>query len=399
MKLKFLVLAFVSVLSLQAQTAKKKAAGKPKSVAATKTVAKADDGIFANIDTPKGTITLQLLYKKTPVTVANFISLAEGTNTAVSDAYKGKHFYDGLKFHRVIADFMIQGGDPNGNGSGGPGYAFKDETTPDDKFDRAGILAMANAGPATNGSQFFITHKDTPWLNGKHTIFGYVTAGQDVVNKIQQDDPINKVTIVRKGADAKAFDAAKVFSDYFAGKAEDDKKMEAIKAEARKQQEAMAAEKKKEYLAKYGDVVKKKSVELAGLKSGAATTPSGLAYKFITKGKGAKPADGAQVFINYAGYLEDGTLFDTSMPDVAKAFGTYDENRDKQGGYKPFPFNYGNKQGLIAGFTEALGLMNIGDKILAFIPANLGYGERGAGNVIPPNSNIIFEIELLDKQP
>jgi FKBP-type peptidyl-prolyl cis-trans isomerase len=219
------------------------------------------------------------------------------------------------------------------------------------------------------------------------------------VNKIQQDDAINKITIVRKGAEAKAFDAAKIFTDYFAGKAEDDKKMEAIKAEARKQQEALAAEKKKEYLAKYGDVIKKKSVELAGLKNGATITPSGLAYKFISKGSGSKPADGAQVFINYAGYLEDGTLFDTSMPDVAKAMGTYDENRDKAGGYKPFPFNYGNKQGLIPGFTEALGLMNIGDKLLAFIPANLGYGERGAGNVIPPNSNIIFEIELLDKQP
>ena len=151
-------------------------------------------GVFANIETTKGVILLQLEYVKTPITVANFVSLAEGNNSAVKAELKGKPFYDGLKFHRVIADFMIQGGDPAGNGSGGPGYAFKDEFT-GAKFDRAGILAMANSGPKTNGSQFFITHKATPWLsdNGdKHTIFGYVTSGQDVVNAIAQDDLIIK---------------------------------------------------------------------------------------------------------------------------------------------------------------------------------------------------------------
>jgi cyclophilin family peptidyl-prolyl cis-trans isomerase len=156
-----------------------------------------NEGIFAELETTKGKILIKLEYQKTPITVANFIALAEGTNTQVADKYKGKKFYDGLKFHRVIKDFMIQGGDPDGNGQGGPGYAFKDEIT-DAKFDKAGILAMANSGPKTNGSQFFITHKDTPWLTGKHTIFGYVVTGQEVVNAIAQDDVINKVTITKK---------------------------------------------------------------------------------------------------------------------------------------------------------------------------------------------------------
>ncbi|RZJ30209.1 MAG: peptidylprolyl isomerase, partial [Flavobacterium sp.] len=346
-----------------------------------------------------GKINIELLYKKTPITVANFISLAEGTNSAVAAQYKGKRFFDGLKFHRVIADFMIQGGDPLGNGSGDPGYKFKDETTPDDKFDRPGILAMANSGPATNGSQFFITHKETTWLNGRHTIFGYVTSGQDVVNAIAQDDVMNKVTIVRKGDEAKKFDAAKIFTEYYSHKAEEDAQMEKIKEAARKQQAEMEAQKKKEYTEKYGSVMKDKAAYLAGVHATATKLPSGLEYKIVKKGTGKKPADGSPVFIHYAGYLEDGSLFDSSYSDVNKTYGKYDENRDKANGYSPLPFTAGKKDGLIPGFVEALEQMNIGDKIVAFIPSKLGYGERGAGNVIPPNTNIIFEIELLDAVP
>lgn len=384
-----------------AQTAKKSTAVKPKTAATTKTAAADGNGIFAVLETAKGKITAELLYKKAPITVANFIALAEGTNVAVSPQYKGKHFFDGLKFHRVIADFMIQGGDPLGNGSGDPGYKFKDETSPDDKFDRPGVLAMANSGAATstNGSQFFITHKDTPWLNGKHTIFGYVTSGQDVVNAIAQDDVINKVTIVRKGAEAKKFDATKIFADYYSHKAEEDAQMEKIKESARRQQAELEAQKKKEYNEKYAPVIKEKAAYLADVRKTATKTPSGLEYKIVKKGSGTKPAAGSPVFIHYAGYLEDGSLFDSSYADVSKAYGKYDENRDKANGYNPFPFTAGKKDGLIPGFIEAIEQMNIGDKIVAFIPSKLGYGERGAGNVIPPNTNIIFEIELLDAVP
>lgn len=397
MKLKVIVLLLLGMTTAYSQTVKKKTVTTHKKTTVT-TPAKAAEGIYAELETVKGKITLQLDYKKTPITVANFIALAEGTNTAVNQQYKGKPFFNGLKFHRVIQDFMIQGGDPLGNGSGDPGYKFKDEIT-DAKFDKGGILAMANAGPGTNGSQFFITHKDTPWLNGKHTIFGYVTSGMDVVNKIAQDDVINKVTIVRKGGDAKKFDAAKTFTDYYAGKAEEDQKMAAIQAEARKQQMAAEAEGKKVYTEKYAPVMKDKAAYLAGVRAGATKTESGLEYKIISKGNGKKPADGTPIYVHYAGFLEDGSLFDSSYAEVNKTFGKYDENRASQNGYQPFPFTAGKKDGLIPGFIEALNQMNIGDKLVAFIPSKLGYGERGAGNVIPPNANIIFEIELLDAMP
>ncbi len=369
MKLKVITLLFMGIAAMHAQTDKK--------------TQPADEGVFAEMETSKGKIVLQLEYEKTPVTVANFVSLAEGTNTYVTNDRKGKPFFDGLKFHRVIADFMIQGGDPLGNGSGDPGYKFKDEIT-DLKHNSGGILSMANSGPATNGSQFFITHKATPWLDGKHTVFGHVVTGMDAVNKIAQDDVINKVTIVRKGNAAKKFDAAKTFSDYMASKAEEDKKQAAIAAEQRaKQAQASAA----------------KAVYLNDIKAKSTKTPSGLQYMIIEKGNGAKPAPGATMYVHYAGFLENGTLFDSSIEEVAKEFGKWDRNRSAQQGYQPFPFTAGKKDGLIAGFIEALEQMKFGDKLVAFIPSNLGYGAQGAGNVIPPNSNIIFEIQIFDAPP
>ena len=395
MKLKLIVLLVLGMTTAFSQTTRKKTTTKTTKTAVAKMPAA--EGIFATFETTKGNITCELAYKSTPITVANFISLAEGTNPIIGQQYKGKPFYDGLKFHRVIKDFMIQGGDPAGNGSGGPGYAFKDEIT-DAIFDKAGILAMANAGPGTNGSQFFTTHKDTPWLNGKHTIFGHVTKGQDVVNAIAQDDVINRVVITRVGASAKAFDAPKTFADYYAGKAEDDKKAAEAKALARKQQDELAAKEKAEYKAKYAKVMADKVASLNAIRKTATKTPSGLEYKIVSKGTGQKPAEGSTVYINYAGYLEDGSLFDSSYEEVNKTYGKFDENRASQNGYKPFPFTAGKKDGLIPGFLEAIQAMGIGDKLVAFIPSKLGYGERGAGDVIPPNSNIIFEIELLDKQ-
>ncbi len=402
MKIKVIVLLFLGMMNIYGQKAKKPVVSKkPTSATATKAATQGqDDGIYAEFETAKGKIVVRLEYQKTPITVANFVSLAEGKNTFLTDEkLKGKPFYDGLKFHRVIKDFMIQGGDPAGNGSGGCGYSFKDEIVPEFKFDKAGILAMANSGPATNSSQFFITHKDTPWLNGKHTIFGYVVSGQDVVNAVAQDDLINKVTIVRKGAEAKKFDAVKVFTDYYGNKGEDDKKLAATQEEARAKQAAEAAEAKRIYDEKYAPVKADKVKYLDGIKATTTKSDTGLAYKVIKQGTGKKPADGSTFYIHYAGYLEDGSLFDSSYEEVAKAYGKYDANRATQNGYNPFPFQAGKKDGLIPGFLEGIGNLSFGDKAVIFIPSKLGYGERGAGGVIPPNANIIFEVELFEALP
>ncbi|MDQ6469268.1 peptidylprolyl isomerase [Flavobacterium sp. LHD-80] len=384
MKFKFLLLFCLAVVNLQAQT--KKPAAKPKATSAKTIPAKTasaakpavptdpNDGIFATISTSKGDIVVSLEYVKAPVTVANFISLAEGTNPNVKvERLKGKPFYDGLKFHRVINDFMIQGGDPDGNGSGGPGYSFKDEFTEELKFDKGGILAMANSGPATNGSQFFITHKDTPWLNGKHTIFGHVVSGMDNVNKIVQDDIMNKITITCKGAAAKKFDAVKVLAD-------DVKKDAAKKDEAKK-------------------VIATKAAYFAATKAKATTTASGLKYVITQKGTGVKGAEGSTIYFHYAGYFEDGNLFDSSIANVAKEYGKYDAGRDAGGGYQAFPFTVGKKEGMIPGFIEALDMMTDGEKAIFFLPSNLAYGEKGAGGVIPPNATLIFEIETYKNKP
>jgi peptidyl-prolyl cis-trans isomerase A (cyclophilin A) len=385
-------------LTVQAQTVKKTVITK-KPVAKTTKIAKPAivvEGFFANFTTTKGTIVVQLEYKKTPVTVANFISLIEGKNTFVTnETLKGKPFYDGLKFHRVIADFMIQGGDPSGNGSGGPGYAFKDEFT-DLKFEKGGILAMANSGPGTNGSQFFITHKDTPWLNGKHTIFGHVTKGMEIVNLIKQDDVILKVTLTRIGTLAKQFNAPKVFSDYYSNKGEDEKKQALLEAEKNKKKIEAEAEAKRVYEEKYASVIAAKNAYLTTTKTTSITTPSGLVYKITEKGTGVKPADGTTFNFNYAGYFDDGTLFDSNYPEVCKAYGKYDANRDAQGGYRSFPFEAGKKEGMIPGFIEGLSYLTYGDKALLFIPSKLAYGEAGAGGVIPPNTALVFEIEMIE---
>ena len=394
MKFKVLFLLFFGITtSIYSQKTKKVVGTKKPLVAVQKLNPTANEGIFAEFETTKGKIVVVLEYKKTPITVANFVSLIEGTNTFVTDEkQKGKPFYNGLKFHRVIKDFMIQGGDPAGNGSGGCGYSFKDEFVADLKHDKGGILSMANSGPATNSSQFFITHKDTPWLDGKHTVFGHVVKGMDVVNAIVQDDVMLKVTVSRVGAEAKKFNAPKVFSDYYANKGADDAKQNAAQSEAQ-------AAAKKIYDEKYGPVKAAKVAELATIRATATKSETGLEYKIIKKGAGVKPADGANVYIHYAGYLEDGTLFDSSYEEVNKVCGKFDQNRASQNGYQPFPFQYGKKDGLIPGFIEGLNAMSFGDKAVVFIPSKLGYGERGAGNVIPPNANIIFEIELLEAMP
>lgn len=409
MKLKLLCFLLIGYLNAQAQTTKKTIPTKktltiktvsPKKATVVNTKPTQNEGIYAVINTTKGAIEIELEYIKTPITVANFITLAEGKNNFVADEkLKGKPFYDGLKFHRVINDFMIQGGDPEGNGTGGPGYAFKDEFLPELKFDKGGLLAMANSGQRTNGSQFFITHKDTPWLDGKHTIFGHVTNGMDVVNKIVQDDVISKITIKRIGATANKFDAPKIFSDYFQNKVEDDKKQAVIDEENRKKEEIKKEEEKKAYLEKYAPEIKAKKSYFESLKPTSSTTPSGLIYKVVQKGTNEKPLAGSTLYFHYAGYLEDGTIFDTSYEEVSKAFGIYNPNRAAQNGYQPFPFEVGKKDGLIPGFMEAMDLLNYGEKIVAFIPSKLAYGENGAGDVIPPNATLVFEIETFKDKP
>ncbi len=337
------------------------------------------DGMYAEIETNKGKIVLQLEYQKTPLTVANFVALAEGKQEFVSPEYKGKPFYDGLKWHRVIASFMIQGGDPKGDGSGGPGYKFPDEIT-DLKHDKPGILSMANAGKGTNGSQFFITHVPTPHLDGLHTVFGHVVEGMDVVNAIVQNDQIKTVKIIRIGAAAKKFDAPKVFKDYY----------EKIAAEQKKANEAIAKTKAD------------KVAYFADIKKNAKKTNSGLQYMIVKKGTGKKPVDGSQVFLGYSGFLDNGTayLFDSSDVTVAKAFGNYIPQKDAANAYSPIPFTAGTKTGMIPGFIEGIEQMSLGDKAIIFIPGHLGYGERGNPRAgIGPNADLIFELEMTETPP
>ena len=159
------------------------------------------DGLYAEFNTSKGEILCMLEFEKVPLTICNFVGLAEGT----LDATNGKKFYDGLTFHRVIPDFMIQGGCPQGTGTGGPGYQFRDEIDSSLTHSGPGMMTMANSGPGTNGSQFFITHKETSWLDGKHAVFGHVVKGQDIVDAIEGEDKLISITIIRSGEKATAF--------------------------------------------------------------------------------------------------------------------------------------------------------------------------------------------------
>ena len=302
-----------------------------------------DSGLYAKISTKKGSIIIKLEMEKAPITVANFVSLSEGENPMVNEEYKSKKFYNGLKFHRVIPDFMIQGGDPLGLGSGSPGYSFDDEFS-DLTHNGPGILSMANSGPATNGSQFFITHKATPWLDGKHTVFGQVVEGQKIVDSIEKNDIINEIKIIRKGSEADNFNAPVLFVEYFEGRE------------------------------------KSKIDAFTSLIEGMKKTESGLYYKITKEGSGSFPQTGSKVSVHYEGKLADGRVFDSSF------------QRDD-----PISFSVGIGQ-VIKGWDEGIMLLNKGASARLVIPSNLGYGARGAGGVIPPNSTLIFDVELLDIQ-
>jgi cyclophilin family peptidyl-prolyl cis-trans isomerase len=344
------------------------------------------DGLYAELETSKGDILLRLDYEKAPITVANFVTLAEGNNPFVREEYKGKPLFDAITFHRVIKDFMIQTGDPLGNGAGDAGYSFKDEIS-DLRHDKPGVLSMANSGPNTNSCQFFITHVPTPWLDYKHTVFGHIVDSTNIkeVNAIMQGDYLNKVTIIRKGEAAKKFNAVKVFTDYFKVETEN-KAKEKIYEEANK----------KLYAKKFEKIITEKLAYFEDIKSNATKLPSGVRYKIIENVNGPKQKDGAEIFMRYSGFLEDGTLFDTSEEAIAKKFGKYDARRAQQIGYQPLPYTVGTNQ-MIPGFAEGIKKLHIGDKAVIFIPSKMAYGEQGAGNVIPPNADLIFEVQLIEK--
>lgn len=338
------------------------------------------DGLYADIATTKGDILVELYYKTVPNTTANFVALAEGTNEYVAEKFKGKPFYDGLTFHRVVPNFMIQGGDPRGNGTGGPGYKFDNEHPKNEDgsemyvYDKAGVLAMANSGRDANGSQFFITHNEYPSLNGGYTIFGQLVKGQNVVDSIAVGDKMNKIEIIRVGKEAKQFDASKVFSAYFASIEK-------------------AAKEKQERIAKLREDFKTKATKL---KAKAKTLDSGLQMYITKEGSGIKPKRSSSIRISCAGYFTDGNLFYTNNKDVASAYGKFDAKQDARGGYNPFTSVYDETAGLVPGFREGVLNMNYGDKAMLFIPSHLGYGSQQNGP-IPPNSDLIFEVELVDE--
>ncbi len=305
------------------------------------------EGIYAHFNTSKGAIVAELYFKQTPLTVANFVGLAEG---AIKNDHKeeGEAYYDGLKFHRVINDFMIQGGDPLGSGVGGPGYQFPDEIRSELKHSVPGILSMANAGPGTNGSQFFITHVATPWLDGKHTVFGKVIEGQGIVDQIQQNDIIESLEIVRIGSEAQEFDAAKVF---------------------------------KEQMSRLDEIEEENSrasmEEINKLTEGFSETDSGLRVKIKSEGEGELVRSGDRVSIHYKGMLADGQVFDDS------------EQRGQ-----PIQFKVGEGR-IIPGWEEGVQHMKNGTEATLVIPPKLAYGSSGAGGVIPPDAWLIFDMKVV----
>ncbi|GAA3733879.1 MULTISPECIES: peptidylprolyl isomerase [Flavobacterium] len=307
-----------------------------------------ENGIYAKFNTSKGSILVKLTHDLTPGTVGNFVALAEG-NMENKVKPQGQKFYDGLTFHRVIADFMIQGGCPKGTGTGDPGYKFDDEFHPTLKHDRPGVLSMANSGPGSNGSQFFITHVPTPWLDGKHSVFGYVVEGQDIVDAVAQGDNLESVEIIRVGDEAQKWNAIEAFIGLKGARL---KREAALKAESEAKMEQLAA--------------------------GFDKTESGLRYKMIQKGEGKRAEAGKTVSVHYEGSLENGKVFDSSYPRK-----------------KPIEFKLGIGQ-VIEGWDEGIALLQVGDKARFVIPSDLAYGPSGAGGVIPPNATLIFDVELMD---
>ncbi len=312
---------------------------------------KLPDGLYAELDTSKGTVIFSLAYREAPLTVANFVGLAEGTIAPSKET--GKRFYDGLVFHRVIPGFIVQSGDPTGTGSGGPGYTIPDEIVPAFKHDAPGVVAMANKGPNTNGSQFYITTGPAPWLDGHYSIFGHVVRGMDVVERIQKGDRIERVRILRVGADAEAYRVDQAAFDKLLADANERVREE----EARKASDELA--------------------EVEKRWPRATALADGLRYVVEKRGVGARtPKPGSEVTVTYTGTLLDGTKFDSSAESG-----------------EPLTFVVGQA---IEGMNEAVVLMKRGEECLVIVPPELGYGERGYPGRIPPDSYLLLDIELVD---
>lgn len=378
-----------------------------------------EDGLYAEFITTKDTMVAKLYFEKAPVTVANFVALAEGKHPLAKEDYKEKKYYNGTTFHRVIDNFMIQGGDPTGTGSGDPGFKFEDEFDPELKHTKKGILSMANSGPNTNGSQFFIIEKPTQFLDAYqsdgtlkkcgrfpggscHAVFGELVKGFDVLDTISnvkvvnpkernhkpiEDVVIKELNIIRKGMDAKKFDAPKVFTEELPKIKE---RAEAALEEAKKKKEEEDKISRSKSEAACKDFLK----ENENLKGRRIESKTGMAMIFTKEGNGVKPTSAQRVNIDCAGYFKNGELFWTTWKDVAKKNGKYDEKQDKAGRYASFDMPYNETASLVAGFREAMLNMKIGDKARVFIPYYLGYGEAGRAPVIPGKSDLIFDIEL-----
>lgn len=342
------------------------------------------EGIYAEFITNKGVMVAKLEIEKIPVTVANFVSLAEGTNTMVDSAYRGKKFYNGLIFHRIMNGFMIQGGDPKGTGLGGPGYTFKDEFHPDLKHDKAGILSMANSGPNTNGSQFFITEIPKPHLDNVHSVFGELVIGlniQDSISNVKvdkrnkpiKDVVIEELNIIRKGKAAKKFKANAIFVNHFAEE-ERLKKEKAEKAES---------------------IINASKEKFNNQEAKAVLLESGLKYFISKKGTGEKLPKDAEALVHYAVYFENGKLLETSKLEIAEALDAVNEKRKLADKYQPIKANIGPDASMIQGFKEGLQQLHVGDNATIFIPYHLAYGEYG-NRGIPGKSNLIFEVEIIE---
>lgn len=307
------------------------------------------DGLYARIKTNRGTILATLDFEKAPMTVGNFVGLAEGTLKAAG----GKKFYDGLTFHRVVADFVIQGGDPAGNGTGGPGYQFPDEFDASIRHDSEGILSMANSGPDSNGSQFFITLKATPWLDDRHSVFGKVLQGMDVVRGTEKGDRIVSVEILRQGKAAEAFLSDQKAWDERVAATEASRQ----KAGAKSRDSDIAA-----FMARWPGLVQ---------------DSDGIYQRTIRQGKGAIVLPGQKVTVIYKGMFIDGKVFDQSA---------------LHGG--PFSFKAGTGE-VIPGWDKVVTTMRKGERRLAVFPPEMAYGSAGAGGIIPPNAFLVFEIEVV----
>lgn len=349
------------------------------------------NGVYVLFKTTKGDMLAELYYKAAPMTVGSFVSLANGTNKK-TNVRQGQAYFDGLKFHRVIPGFVIQGGDPMGNGQGGPGYKFPQEIVDTLRHNKKGILSMANAGPNTNGSQFFITDGPTPNLNGGYNVFGEVVSGLDIISAIanterngESPNPavlMETVRIYKIGGEAKAFNGY----DAFIGVQE---ALQAEEMEMEERRTALARELSNTFNW-YRDGSPNASLFSAKIqewKDEATYTESGLGVLRLNEPNGPQVNPNEMQQIDYVGYLDNGKIFDSSLEEVAQLGGVYNPGRQ----YAPLPVQVA-RGGLIQGWLEAIPMMKKGEHARLIIPSNLGYGPNGYGNVIPGGATLIFDI-------